>query len=66
MNSSDIYAIGGWPCANHLPSLVDDMHICAQDFPIDGEGSILGFAGPLIVLLEDESDFPTVLTGIMV
>lgn len=66
VNSSDIYAVGGWPCANPLPSLVDDMHICAQDLPIDGEGKVLGYAGPLTTLLDDETDFPTVLTGFMV
>ena len=66
VNSSDIYAFGGWPCANPLPSLVDDMHICAQDFPIDGEGSIVGYAGPLTLWFDDETYFPTVLTGIMV
>ena len=60
------YAIGGWPCANPLPSLVDDMHICTQDFPIDGEGKVLGYAGPLTTLLDDKTDFPTVLTGFMV
>ena len=33
-------------CTNSLPSLVDDLHICGKDAPVDGNDKILGFAGP--------------------
>ena len=28
------------------PSVIDDLHICALEFPYDGPGGTLGFAGP--------------------
>lgn len=35
-----------WYCSNPLPPLIDDLHICAFDWTIDGPNQILGYAGP--------------------
>mmetsp|Transcript_6358 Transcript_6358/g.10053 ORF Transcript_6358/g.10053 Transcript_6358/m.10053 type:complete len:366 (-) Transcript_6358:184-1281(-) len=33
-------------CARAYPAVIDDIHICAKDEPIEGPGKILGSAGP--------------------
>ena len=34
-------------CGNHLPRVIDDVHICAMEGKIDGAGTIIPFVGPV-------------------
>ena len=47
------------PCARPYPKTIDDLYICGRDVPIDGEGRILGRAGPIYT----NSNSGRVLTG---
>ena len=40
-------------CARAYPAVIDDIHICGKDEPIDGPGKILGSAGPSYLRTSD-------------
>ena len=43
----------GDPCSNAYPAIIDDIHICGRDVPIDGAGAVLGRAGPTYLRTSD-------------
>jgi hypothetical protein len=52
-------------CVNDLPDLTDDLHICAQDEVQDGEGGVVGAAGPLYLRRDETTRKYTTITGQM-
>ena len=52
-------------CANTLPSLVDDLHICGRDILIDGPSRILGQASPRFSRQDPATGKVTTVTGQM-
>lgn len=52
-------------CLNDLPELVDDLHICGIDEPIDGVGEVLGSAGPSYIRQNVATGLWTSITGEM-
>lgn len=56
------------PCANKLPDVIDDTHICGRDIYIDGvreSSNILGFGGPMSArIIRDENNIIVGLTTI--
>eukprot|EP00581_Thalassiosira_minuscula_P005901 CAMPEP_0183747878 /NCGR_PEP_ID=MMETSP0737-20130205/67487_1 /TAXON_ID=385413 /ORGANISM="Thalassiosira miniscula, Strain CCMP1093" /LENGTH=461 /DNA_ID=CAMNT_0025983595 /DNA_START=574 /DNA_END=1959 /DNA_ORIENTATION=+ len=53
------------PCLNRLPPIVDDVHICGLEAAIDGEGKVLGIAGPMTARADPATGLYTTITGLM-